>query len=388
VAPRRRAHRRGRARGGGVLTALREFVLPDLGEGLDEAELVRWLVSEGDDVELNQTLAEVETAKATVELPSPYAGRIAKLHVGDGSTVEVGAPLVTFEVEGAGDALAVPAPHAPEIERARATPAVRRLAKELGVDLSGVAGSGPGGRVARADVIGAAKNSKSTDAPEELGTRLVEVPGRVASAPVLERQAAIPHVTTFRTVECTALEELRRELDVSPLPIVARALAEIRAAHPMLNASWTPAGIAVHERVDVGIAVDTERGLVVPVVRDAGSLGIRAIAEEVARLASAARGGRLTPADLGAATLAITNTGSYGSEYGTPLLSPGTAVTIALGAIEPRALVIDGAVVARPACTLSVTFDHRVLDGADVGRALAALVPFLESAELLKELPR
>jgi pyruvate dehydrogenase E2 component (dihydrolipoamide acetyltransferase) len=350
--------------------AERLFTLPDLGEGLEEAVVSAWLVSEGDLVELNQPIAEIETTKAVVEMPSPLSGRIARLHAEPGATVRVGAALVTFDVaEDAGT-------------RTAATPAVRRLAKELGVDLAGVAGSGPGGRVTREDVEAAATG---TDPDVEI---VPVSPARRAIADRLSRTAAIPQVTTFRTVDCSALESVRRELGVSPLPVIVRALAETCRDHPMLNASWDEERILVHRRVHAGIATDTERGLVVPVVRDVGSRGVGAIASEIDRLAAGARGGALRPEDTTGATFAVTNTGSYGSESGTPLLNPGHAVTIALGVIRPRALVVDGRVEARPACTLSLTFDHRVLDGATVGRGLGALVELLEDEERLRSLPR
>jgi len=169
--------------------------------------------------------------------------------------------------------------------------------------------------------------------------------------------------------------------------VFVRALAEVCGEHPWINASWTEEGIRLHRSVHVGIATDTDRGLVVPVLRDARSKGIGTIAEEIGRLAEAARAGTLARDQLSGATITVTNTGSYGSEWGTPLLDPGHAVTIALGAIRPRALVVDGRVEARPACTLSCTFDHRVLDGATVGRALTALVRLLGIRELLATLP-
>lgn len=357
----------------------RVFELPDLGEGLEEAVVTKWLVAEGDVVELNQPIAEIETAKAVVEMPSPFAGRITQLHVVEGSTVAVGAPLVTFDL-----AELVAPDSGSSAGAVAATPAVRKLAKDLGVDLSDVPPTGPGGRVTREDVERAADRDLSTEGIEVVPTSAA----RKAIAANLTTVAAVPQVTTFRTVDCTALEALRRELGLSPLPLFVRALAEVCREHPMLNASWDEDRILAFERVDVGIATDTERGLVVPVVRDAGSLGIAEIAAEIERLAGAAREGHLKPTDVGGATIAVTNTGSYGSEYGTPLLNPGQAVTIALGLIEPRALVVEGRVEARPACTLSLTFDHRVLDGATVGRALGALVDLLESGERLGALPR
>jgi pyruvate dehydrogenase E2 component (dihydrolipoamide acetyltransferase) len=357
----------------------RTFLLPDLGEGLEEAEIATWLVAEGDSVTLNQPIVEVETAKASVEIPSPYAGRIAKLHVSAGAVVPVGSALVTFEVESLDASTSSGGPVA-------ATPAVRRLAKELGVQLSSVAGTGPGGRVRREDLEGAASDAPrpAVDEGEIVPVSMI----RRAIAANLTKAAAVPTVTTFRTVDCSSLEAFRRELDVSPLPVFVRALAQVCGAHPKLNAEWREDGIRMHASVHVGIAVDTERGLVVPAVRDVVALGIGEVATEIARLAAAARDGTLA-SDAGAGTtINVSNTGSYGSESGTPLLNPPNAVTIALGVIAPRALVVGGVVEVRPACTLSCTFDHRVLDGADVGRALTDLVGMLQDPERLRGLPR
>ena len=359
--------------------AERIFTLPDLGEGLEAAIVSAWLVAEGDTVSLNQPFVEIETAKATVEVPAPFAGRVARLHVAAGETLAVGAPLATFEVEVAAGATSV-----------TATPAVRKLARDLGVDLSMVSGSGPDGRVTREDVVAFAPTG---DEPHHVhwGTAATEIPvslTRRAIGDRLTEVAAIPQVTTFRTVDCTALEAVRTRLGVSPLPVFVRALAQVCRDHPLLNARWDGDRILLVHEIRVGIATDTERGLVIPVLADAGSLGIAETAAEIARLADAARSNALTRDDTVDATIAVTNTGSYGSEFGTPLLNPGHAVTIALGVIAPRALVIDDAVEARPACTLSLTFDHRVLDGATVGRAFGALVELLESRERLDALPR
>ncbi|HWO70480.1 MAG TPA: dihydrolipoamide acetyltransferase family protein [Actinomycetota bacterium] len=382
---------------------VRAFLLPDLGEGLEEARVVRWLVAEGQEVALNQPLVEVETAKATVEIPSPYAGRVVRLHASTGEAVKVGDPLVTFEVAGEGADEGAPAEPSPAAEPAArapvepsppaaelaarapvaATPAVRRLARELGVDLAAVRGTGPGGRVTREDVERAAAAG-----PEEEVERIPHGPVRRAVAENLTRAYAVPQVTTFRTVDCTHLEALRRELGVSPLPVVVRALCEVLRRHPMLNASWTEDAVLVHRRIAVGIATDTERGLVLPVLRDPDRMGILEMAREIERLAAAARAGALPPSELAGGTISVTNTGSYGSEFGTPILAPGHAVTLGLGVVAPRALVVDGAVVARPACILSVTFDHRVLDGAAVGRALGDLVDLLQDPDRLGALPR
>lgn len=355
----------------------RVFAMPDLGEGLEEGEIVAWLVAEGEQVSLNQPLVEVETAKATVEVPSPFAGVVDTLHGAVGDAVPVGAPLVTFGGTGTGGAVVVAPP--PAATGPRATPPVRRLAKDLGIDLAGIAGTGPQGRVTEADVRGAAG---SAGPPSDAR------PSRSVIARNLERQAAIPQVTTFRTVDCTALEALRADLDVSPLPIVVAALCRTVAAHPGLTSVWIDGNAEPRSEVHVGLAAETDRGLVVPVVRHADRLGIAALAEEVRRLATAARDGSLEPDAMRGATIAVSNTGSYGSEAGTPILSPGTSVTLAVGVIAPRALVVDGEIAARPACTLSCTFDHRVLDGAVVGRALTELVGLLSSADRSGELPR
>jgi pyruvate dehydrogenase E2 component (dihydrolipoamide acetyltransferase) len=364
--------------------AERVFAMPDLGEGLEEGEIVGWLVAAGDDVTLNQPLVEVETAKATVEIPSPFAGRIASLHGAVGDAVPVGSPLVTFAVA---DGMDQPVVTQSAIEarasaeKSAATPAVRKLAKQRGIDLATITGTGPGGRITVEDlnlaggwVADVAGVEPITPVRREIAKRLTEV-------------AAIPQVTTFRTVDCTELDAFRRELDVSPLPVFVAALALTCGTHPLINASWQADGIRAARSVHVGIAIDTERGLMVPVLRNAHAMGIAGIGAEIGRLAEAARGGHLTPNDLHGATIGVSNTGSYGSEAGTPLLNPGNAVTVAMGVIQPRALVVKGDVVARPACTLSLTFDHRVMDGAAAGRALTDLVALLQDGGRLRDLP-
>ncbi len=361
--------------------AERTFNLPDLGEGLEEAEISAWLVAEGDEVELNQPLIEVETAKAVVEIPSPFAGRVVSVHAAAGATVAVGAPLVTISAEGGEVAGAASV--------TGAAPAVRALAKTLGVDLSTVPATGPGGRVTRQDVERAAGVGPPASAGEDVEVVRIS-PVRRAIAENLARVREVPLVTTWRTVDCSALEGLRAELGVSPLPVVVRALAEVCREHPWVNGSYlaTRGEIHLHRKVHVSIATDTERGLVVPVVRDVGALGISEVATEIARLAALAREGGLAPADMAGGTITVTNTGSYGSEAGTPILNPPQGAILALGVIEPRALVVDGKVQARPACTMSLTFDHRLLDGATAGRAFGALVELLEAPERLAALPR
>lgn len=366
--------------------ATRDFLLPDLGEGLEEAEIGHWLVSEGDVVALNQPLVEVETAKATVEVPSPFAGTILRLHADEGETLKVGAPLVTFDVEDAEEAEEAATEEA--VSGAAATPAVRRLAKELDVELSEVEGTGPDGRIMREDVERAAKGEPEAEADVEVAP--ISMIRRTIAENLTRAVRQIPHVTTFRTLDCTALEAFRKEVGVSALPIVVRALAEICKEHRALNASYmgNRGQIWLHRRVHVGIATDTERGLLVPVVRDATEGTIGHIAAEIERLAGAARDGSIRIQELNGGTITVTNTGSYGSEFGTPIINPPQSAILGLGVIEPRALVVDGQVVARPACTLSLSFDHRLLDGATAGRAFGDLVSLLESRERLEALPR
>jgi 2-oxoisovalerate dehydrogenase E2 component (dihydrolipoyl transacylase) len=376
----------------------RVFSMPDLGEGLEEGRIVAWLVKEGQEVTLNQPIVEIETAKATVEIPSPFAGSIARLHGAEGEDVRVGAALITFALVGGGGGSAgqsppnprsaTPAtPNQPSRSATPATPAVRKLAKNLGVDLTTISGSGTDGRITSEDVTAAAEGA-SPEKSEASAQLIALSPTRRAIADNLSKQAAIPQVTTFRTLDCSALQVFRKELGLSPLPVFVAALARTVASHPLINASWQDSHIKINDVVNAAVAVDTERGLMVPVLRYVGARPLSELAAEIARLAGAAREGRLGPDDVADATIGVSNTGTYGSEAGTPLLVPGCSVTIALGVISEWALVVDGAAVPRPACTLSLTFDHRVLDGAAAGRALTDLVRLLSSAEGLGDLPR
>lgn len=448
--------------------AERVFNLPDLGEGLEDAEIVEWKVSEGDTVELNQPLIEVNTAKALVEIPSPVAGVITKLHGAAGDVVEVGAPLVTFEVEagtppsaeteaaaaagqeakptegqpkreavlvgyGVGEEkarkrrpkLKPPGPRrapATAAEQAtapappkevRATPPVRRLARERGVDLSSISGTGPEGRITREDVLGAAGGGGAAASATGLGGReardagptptiedeeRIQVRGvrRMIAEKMARSWREVPHVTTFHEIDATHVEALRRELTkesgnkVSALAIVVRALVDVCGRHPELNSSWDEDAheIVLKSRHHVGIATDTERGLLVPVVHDAGEKGIAQIAGEIAELVEAARSGKGTLEQLTGGTITVTNVGTYGSSFGTPIINIPEAAILALGRIEDRAVVASGKVKVRPSVTLSLSFDHRVLDGADADKALTDLRELLEDPERLGSLPR
>jgi 2-oxoisovalerate dehydrogenase E2 component (dihydrolipoyl transacylase) len=417
--------------------AEREFLLPDLGEGLEEAEIVKWLVAEGEEIALNQPLVEVNTAKALVEIPSPFAGRVAKLHGAEGEVVFVGKPLVTVEVEGAATADGAPAAPAeqkpasdarpkrtpvlvgygvededppaavgasPPARRGDkggpvpASPPVRRLAKELHVDLSAVTGTGPDGRVTREDVEKAAESGSGPAPRRGEGEERIPVRGtrRLIAEKMARSAREIPHVTTFLTVDAFYLDQFRRELQeqsgerISPLPIVVRALVDTCREHRMLNASFDAEAheIVLHASVNVGIATDTQRGLMVPVVRGADGKGVVELAREIGALTTRAREGKSTPDELVGSTITVSNVGSFGSEYGTPIINYPEAAILAIGVIDLRALVVDGEVEARPAMTLSMSFDHRLLDGAEAGRALRFLGDILESPFQLGALRR
>jgi 2-oxoisovalerate dehydrogenase E2 component (dihydrolipoyl transacylase) len=403
--------------------AVREFLLPDLGEGLEDAEVVGWKVKEGDRVELNQTLVEVNTAKALVEIPSPWEGVVEKLHAADGDVVKVGQPLVSIRVDdAAGDAkpkrravlvgygvaedeepAAPPGGEPRRVGERRAgpvpaSPPVRRLAKEAGVDIATVTGTGPEGRVTREDVLAAAAFAERTQTRPAEGDERVPVRGvrRLVAEKMARSAREIPHVTTFLTVDATNLEAFRSELQqqtgsrLTALPIVVRGFIEVIKEFRALNASFdTEASeIVLRGDVHVGIATDTERGLLVPVVRHADGFGIQELAGEMGRLVRAAREGTSAPEDLTGSTVTLSNVGSFGAEYGTPIINHPESAILAIGVIEPRALVVDGQVEARPAVTLSLSFDHRVLDGAEAGRAMRSLGELLESPFRLGALPR
>jgi 2-oxoisovalerate dehydrogenase E2 component (dihydrolipoyl transacylase) len=422
----------------------RDFLLPDLGEGLEEAEINRWRVDEGDRVELNQPLVDVDTAKALVEIPSPFAGVVVRRHAEEGAVVKVGEPLVTIAEEGDRPVAAGPeapaaaadagpgepdggpprrravlvgygveeeepaAPSGPAAEPGtrrrtgpvRASPPVRKLARELGVDLGAVEGTGNDGRVTREDVENAARpagpgvaTGTATGDEERIAVR---GPRRLIAEKMSRSWREIPHVTTFLTVDATQVLAFRDDLEaqtgtrVGPLAIVVRAVAETCREHRLLNASFdAEAGeIVLHGGVNVGIATDTERGLVVPVVRGVEGLGIRAVAERIAELVDQARAATIGPEAFAGGTITVTNVGTFGSEFGTPIINHPEGSILALGVIEPRPVVVDGRVEARPAVTLSLSFDHRLLDGAQAGRALRALADLLESPFRLGALPR
>ena len=387
------------------------FRLPDLGEGLTEAQLITWRVTEGQDVEINAPLCEVETAKAVVVVPSPWAGTITQLHAQPGQNVPVGNPLVTIRSTMAADteeaprrgvlvgygpeatpesgirrrSRSIPAAAPPGLEDVRAAPFVRQRARELGVDLARVAGSGPGGRVTRADVEAAAQ-APAVDAD---GDRRISVVGirKAIARQMLRSVTTIPQFTEFAVFDATRLladRDRRKQVgqSVTPLPYFVRAVVRATRDHPMLNSTWDEAHdeIVIKRAIHVGLAVNTPQGLLVPVLRDADRLDLEQIAVRAGELIAGARAGSLAPRDMTGSTITVTNVGASGPvETGTPIINPPECCVVGFGAIRPRPMVLDGQVVARSGAWISISVDHRIVDGAMATEFLTTLVRYVEN---------
>ncbi|MFI9758895.1 dihydrolipoamide acetyltransferase family protein [Streptomyces sp. NPDC051963] len=413
------------------------FLLPDVGEGLTEAEILQWAVRVGDSVEINQVLVEVETAKAAVELPSPYTGVVGTLHAQEGETLPVGKPLITILSDVSdtptvpdGEALlvgygpqegggrrrrrrpgAAPSPPtdqptAPATERTAAKPPVRKLAKDLGVDITTVTPTGPVGTVTRDDVRRAAEAELVAAEPPKPGTPQVAAETRIPIRGVRKHTAAAmvasaftaPHVTEFITVDVTATMRLRdtvaarrefRDLRVTPLLFVARALLLALRNTPEANASWDESAqeIVLKHYVNLGIAAATGRGLIVPNIKHADQMSLRELAEALAALTATARDGRTTPQSMTAGTITITNVGVFGVDTGTPILNPGEAAILAMGAIRRTPWVVtdtSGTETIEPrwVTQLALSFDHRLVDGQQGSRLLADLAAVLHDPGL------
>jgi pyruvate dehydrogenase E2 component (dihydrolipoyllysine-residue acetyltransferase) len=349
-----------------------EFKLPDLGEGLTEGEVARWLVAEGQEIGEDDPLVEIQTDKTTVEIPSPAAGKVARILVAEGETVAVGTVLVVIGEDGAAPADGEPraeeppatsprqAPgHASAGQRVRATPLVRRLAQELGVELETLDGSGPQGRVTEDDVRSAAASPSLAlgDAPEGRREPLRGVRKLIAEH-MTRAHAEVPPVTWVEECDFGAVDLKRL------VPLTLKAVAEALQEVPELNARLEGDEIVYLARYDLGVAVQTDQGLVVPVVRDCDSRSVDELAAEVARLAEAARAGKLKPEELRGSTFTVTSAGKLGGLLTTPIVNYPEVGILSIGRIAERPVVRDGAIIARPTGTIAVTFDHRVVDGA------------------------
>jgi 2-oxoisovalerate dehydrogenase E2 component (dihydrolipoyl transacylase) len=384
---------------------VKDFRVPDLGEGLEDATISSWNVAVGDDVELNQTLCTVETNKAEVEIPSPYAGRVVELGGAEGETLAVGSVLVRIDTEpgaplpdvsqngaspgrkpvlvgyGTDDAMD-DSRRSPAGDRPRAAPAVRKLAADLDVDLTALQpGTGDGGVITREDVLATAGAAGSDVVPVR-GIR-----ARMAKQMTLSR-SQIPDAHASIQVDCTGLLRLREAAEdaaVTPFVLTLRMVVIALTHHKALNSSWVQtadgAEVHTHRGVNLGFGVATGRGLLVPVVADAQAKTTRQLADYVADLISSARAGTLTPAQMQGATFTVSNFGALGLDEGVPVINYPESAILGMGSLKSRPVVVDDAVVARPTMTLTCAFDHRVADGAQVAEFLGELRRLIESPE-------
>ncbi|MYU07636.1 2-oxo acid dehydrogenase subunit E2 [Streptomyces sp. SID8366] len=452
--------------------SVREFKMPDVGEGLTEAEILKWYVQPGDTVTDGQVVCEVETAKAAVELPIPYDGVVSELRFPEGTTVDVGTAIITVQVGGGapapapvpaqaeaaapaapaapapaeeakpaarqpvlvgygvstsatkrrprkGPEVTVPAPaqpelngHAPAADASRplAKPPVRKLAKDLGVDLTAVTPSGPDGIITREDVHAAATPAASAaSAPVAAaapaapvasydGARETRVPvkgvRKATAAAMVGSAFTAPHVTEFVTVDVTRtmklVEELKQDKEmqgrrVNPLLLIAKALLVAIKRNPDVNASWDEASqeIVLKHYVNLGIAAATPRGLIVPNIKDAHTKTLPQLADSLGELVSTAREGKTSPSAMQGGTVTITNVGVFGVDTGTPIINPGESAILAIGAIKLQPWVHKGKVKPRQVTTLALSFDHRLVDGELGSKVLADVAAILEQPKRL-----
>jgi 2-oxoisovalerate dehydrogenase E2 component (dihydrolipoyl transacylase) len=391
---------------------VRDFLVPDLGEGLEDATITSWSVAVGDDVELNQTLCTVETNKAEVEIPSPYAGRIVDLGGADGETLAVGAVLARIATDAPAPARADERPKrkpvlvgygtddemdasrrtaAADGTRARAKPPVRKLAADRHVDLAALTpGSGQDGIVTREDVLAAA----GTSGPDSDTVDVHGLQATMAQRMTLSR-SKIPDAHASVQVDCTALLAVRDRLreavgddgpPITPFVLTLRLLTIALTHHPMFNSTWvdTAGGphIHVHSAVHLGFGVAAPRGLLVPVIKDAQDKSTRQLAATVSRLIEQSRAGTVKPTELQGSTFTVSNFGALGLDEGVPVINYPEAAILGMGSLKARPVVVDDAVVARPTMTLTCAFDHRIADGAQVASLLGELKRLIECPEL------
>ncbi|HEY7340952.1 MAG TPA: dihydrolipoamide acetyltransferase family protein [Ktedonobacterales bacterium] len=406
-----------------------QFLLPDLGEGLEEAQLVAWLVQVGETVHLNQAICQVETAKALVDIPSPYAGTVRILHAQPGDTVLVGAPLITIDeaiigvqthvadddhpavLVGYGSAgptatfarrrrgsAAASAPTV--VQEIKASPLVRKIALERGIDLATIQGTGPGGRIRTEDLDAAAPvASQGPTAPvvADDEERISTVGLRKAiAAKMMKSATTIPHFVEYSLFDASAVSALRDQMRgeggafagqrLTFLPFFVRAIVAAVRQYPIMNSRWDEEGnaIVVKHSISVGIATDTERGLIVPVIHNAHAMSFAEIAAEIERLVPLARAGKLDARAMSGGTITITNVGAAGPvDTGAPLINTPEACVVGFGAIKLRPTVVGEQVLARASAWISIACDHRIVDGATAAQFMGALVAGLENPDAL-----
>ncbi|WP_429886395.1 dihydrolipoamide acetyltransferase family protein [Geoalkalibacter halelectricus] len=381
-----------------------ELRFPDIGEGITEGEIVRWLVEVGQQVAEHQPLVEMETDKALVEVPAPVAGRVSELHGAPGEVVPVGAVLALIDEDG--DQEESQKPHgqaqgvvgqleeAPEASAAGLMlPRDRKLAAELGVDPDQLRGSGPQGRITEDDIRAAAgARQGEAEAPDErLPLRGVR---RTMAKTMRASVSSAVHVTILERADALALRRLRereralaeaRGVRLTWLPFIVKALTLVLERFPLLNSSFDEkrGEIILHRQIHIGFAVDTPDGLLVPVVRNTRRRSILELAATLQELAVRARERKIAPAELKGGTFTLSNYGAIGGLWGTPIINPPEAAILGVGRIAEEAVVRDGQVVARPMVPLSLTFDHRIIDGATAHRFLNALIEHIEDPNLM-----
>ena len=406
-----------------------QFRFPDVGEGITEGEIVRWVVKEGDEVEEDQTLAELETDKAVVEIPSPYKGTILKIHFKEKDIIKVGEVLVTIgkkgetlqEAEAVSSDKASPIEEKPahgivgeivendkEIKDISATPKVRRMAKKMGVDIKTVVGSGPSGRIMEEDIQKAAEQSISPKSEKKATLKIVSkydfygtlerLPlrgiRRATAKRMVESVSKAAHVCHIDEADVTELVKIRGELKgkaeeqnikLTYLPFIIKAVVASLKIHPLLNAMMNEdkEEIIIKKYYNIGVAVDIPDGLIVPVVKAVDQKTLFMLAEEIQNLAKTARDRALDLADLKGGTFSITNVGMIGGEFATPIINYPEVAILATMKIADRARVENGAVVVKKTLPLCLAFDHRVIDGAEVARFMNDLIKLLENPSLL-----
>lgn len=399
-----------------------EFKFPDLGEGVTEGEIKKWLVKEGDLVKKDQSIAEVETDKAIVEMPSPYSGRMGKISFPEGGIVKVGEVLATIEEGEEGEPAGtgsvsvvgelpvgeeIVVSSRPEVKApaaVQATPAVRRLARDLGVDISAVKGTGPEGRVVENDIRGAGAVTEKPTVPKVqpkfdlygwVERRPLRGVRRAVAKHMMEAQSKAALVTTQDTADVTELVALREKVKdqvmeskgvkLTYLPFIMKAVIAALQRNPVLNSSMDEetGEIVIKKYYNLGVAVATEDGLMVPVVKATDQKDIIALAAELKTLSEAANERKVDLADLKGGTFSITNYGVFGGTFATPIPNHPEAAILGTGRIYDAPRIVDGEVRPRKVLDLSLTFDHRIMDGAEAARFLTDLRRFLESPELL-----
>lgn len=372
-----------------------DIVMPQLGESIAEGTVIKWLIPPGGMVEKDQPLLEVETEKVALDIPAPATGVLREVLVQEGATVPVGTVLARLEHEpvetvmsrvgGVGvrarNSAAEGAPHY--------SPAVKQVAREHDIQLSEVTGSGEGGRITKKDVLdAAAKRGTSTPTPsaaptlpnaEEELVPFTHMRKTIAERMVSSRRTSA-HVATFFEADCSGIEQFRAGRSLTYLPFVISAVSNALRALPMVNASWRDHGIVLNKALHIGIAVAIEDGLLVPVIRHADRKGLTQIAKEVADLAQRARSKRLAPEDVLDGTFTITNHGGFGSLFSTPIINQPQSAILGVGAVQKRAIVINDAIAIRPMCYLSLSFDHRIIDGAIADRFMSLVKQHLETS--------